>query len=149
MDAAQIEPHPDAGFAAGYTAGLVAGRAEGVEAQRSIEQGAEAAHRRAREMLARFAYSGPELEDRIREVLARLDGGTPRQEPPVDALVRVTVAHPDGPPVGAEGRLFHDFIDPPRFLLAGLGLANDVEVIGPPRSECQRVADLIAGVSGG
>lgn len=150
MDAVQIEPHPDepdAGYDAGYAAGLVTGRAEGVEAQRWLENGSYAALRRAREMLARFAYAGAEFEDRIREVLARFDGGAPREEPPVDALVLVTVAHPDGPPVGTEGRLYRVDDEPPRFRLAHLGLANDVEVIGPPRSECQRVADLIAGGS--
>lgn len=64
----------------------------------------------------------------------------------IDALVRVTVAHDDGPPVGTEGRLYRIDADPPRFKLAHIGWAEEVEVIGPPRSEDQRADDVIDGI---
>jgi hypothetical protein len=68
--------------------------------------------------------------------------------PDLDALVRVTEAIPDGPPVGTEGRLYRiDLNDPyepdARFKLAHYGWAKAVEVVGPPRTEEQRADDLI------
>jgi hypothetical protein len=76
--------------------------------------------------------------------------------PELDSLVRVTEAVPNGPAVGSEGRIYRldpsdddmpyklYLVQPPGH--AEHGWAKAVVVIGPPRTEEQRLDDLGAGL---